>query len=101
MLIYSFNLDLIDCAAIYFLPDLLRESREHFFHKTSYLVVGTDFTTYDCIANEECAYDIKIESTIICRCNDLVRAFVVIIALHYVFNVTYSKKIEADVARDN
>ena len=62
------------------------------------MVVGTDFTTYDCIANEECASDIKIEDTTICRCNDFVRAFLVVIALHYVCNVTYSKKIEATIA---
>ena len=61
------------------------------------MVIGTDFTTYDCIANEECAFDIKIEDTT-CRCNHFVRAFLVIIALLYVFNLTYSKKIEATMA---
>ena len=70
------------------------------------MVIGTDFTTYDCIANEECSFDIKIEDTITCnhlitcnnRCNHFVRAFLVIIALTYVFNVTFSKKIEATMA---
>ena len=59
------------------------------------VVIGTDFTIYDCIANEECAFDIKIEDATTCRCNHFVRAFLVTIALPYVFNVTYSKKIEA------
>ena len=62
------------------------------------MVVGTDFTTYDCIANEECAFDVKIKDTTICRCNDFVLAFLVIIALHYACNVTSSKKIEATIA---
>ena len=105
------NVDLINCAAICFLSYLLRESPEYFFDKTSnksknnqprIVVVANDFTTYDCIANEECAFDIKSEDTNICRCNDFVQAFLVIIALHYVFNVTYSKQIEAtaDMDRD-
>ena len=62
------------------------------------MVIGTDFTTYDCIANEECAFDIKIEDSTTCRCNHFVRAFLAITALPYVFNVTYSKKIEATMA---
>ena len=74
-------LDLINCAAICFLRYLLRESSEYFFDKTSnksktnqprILVVGTDFTTYDCIANKKYAFDIKIEDTTICWCNDFV-----------------------------
>ena len=58
------------------------------------MVIGTDFTTYDCIANDERAFDIKIEDTTTYRCNHFVRVFLLIIALPYVFNVTYSKKIE-------
>ena len=55
MLIYSFNLDLINCAAACFLSNLLRESPEYFFDKTSnesnnnqprIVIVGTDFATY-------------------------------------------------------
>ena len=78
-----------------------------FFDKTStesknnqprIVVIGTDYTTYDCIANEECAFYIKIEDTTTCPCDNFVRAFQVIIALPYVFNVTYSKKIEATMA---
>ena len=62
------------------------------------MVIGTDFTTYNCIANEECAFDIKTEDTTTSRCNHFVQTFLVIIALPYVFNVTYSKKIEAAMA---
>ena len=62
------------------------------------MVIGTDFTTYDCIATEECAFVIKIEDTTTCRCNHFVQAFLVIIALPYVFNGTYSKKTEATMA---
>ena len=62
------------------------------------MVIGTNFTAYNCIANEECAFDIKIEDTTTCRCNHFVRAFLLIIALPYVFNVTHSKKIEATMA---
>ena len=78
-----------------------------FFDKTSnepknnqpgIVVTGTDFMTYNCIATEECAFVIKIEDTTTCRCNHFVRAFLVIIALPYVFNVSYSKKIEATMA---
>ena len=58
------------------------------------VVVGTDFTIYDCIANEKCSFDIKTDDTTICRCKDFVRAFLLIIALHYVFNVIYSSKSE-------
>ena len=114
MLKYYYNLDLINCAAICFLSYLLRESPEYFFDKTRdesknnqprIVVVGTDFSTYDFIANEECAFDIKIEDTTKCRCNDFVRPFLAIIALRYVFNVTYSKYdcdfYTADLARDS
>ena len=59
------------------------------------MVIETDFTTYDRIDNDECAFDIKIEDPTTCQCNHFVRAFLVIIGLPYVFNVTYSKKIEA------
>ena len=52
------------------------------------MVIGTDFTAYDCISNEERAFDIKIEYTTTCRCIHFVRAFLVIKALPYVFNVT-------------
>ena len=106
MLIYSFNLDLINCAAICFLPYLLGESPEYSFDKafkksksnqSRIVVVRTDFTTYDCITNEECAFDIKTEDTTICRCNNFVQGFPVIIALHCVFNVTYSKLVEATI----
>ena len=78
-----------------------------FFDKTStesknnqprIVVIRTDYTTYDCIANEECAFYIKIKDNTTCRCNNFVRAFQVIIALTYVFNVIYSKKIEATMA---
>ena len=78
-----------------------------FFDKTSnesknnqpkIVVSGTEFTTYDCIANEEYAFDIKIEDTTTCWCNPFVRAFLVIIALPHVFNVTYSEKIEPTMA---
>ena len=40
----------------------------------------------------------KIEDTTTCRCNHFVRAFLVIIALPYVCNLTYSKKIEVTMA---
>ena len=107
MLKYSFYLNLINCAATCFLPYLLRELPEYFSTKPSnesknnqprIVVIGTDFTIYDCIANEEYAFDIKIGDTTTCRCNHFVRAFLVIIALPYVFNVSYSKKIEATMA---
>ena len=45
------------------------------------MVVGNDFTTYDIIANEECAFEMKIEDATTCRWNDFVREFLVIIAL--------------------
>ena len=45
------------------------------------MVIGTDFAIYDCIANEECAFDIKTEDTTTCQCNHFVRVFLVIIAL--------------------
>ena len=75
-----------------------------FFDKTSnesknnqprIVAIGTDFTTYDSSAS---VFDIKIEDTTTCRCNHFLRAFLVITALPYVFNVTYSKKIEATMA---
>ena len=80
-----------------------KTSNESNNNQTRILVVGTDFATYNCIANEECASDIKIEDTATCWCNELVQAFLVIIALPCVFNIAYSKKFEAaiaDVARD-
>ena len=75
-----------------------KTSNESKNNQTRILVIGTDFTTYNCIANEEWAFDIKIENTTTSRCNHFVQTFLVIIALPYVFNVTYSKKIEATMA---
>ena len=107
LLLYSFNLDLINCAVICFLSYLLRESPEYFFGKISndsknsqprIVVIGTDFATCRCTGSEEFVFDIKIEDTAVCRYIGFVRTFLVMITLHYVFNVSYSKRIEATMA---
>ena len=63
------------------------------------MVIGTDFTNYDFIANDECAFDIEIEDFTTCRCNHLIQTFLVITAsiykLNIQLNITYSKKVEA------
>ena len=47
------------------------------------------------IVEEISVFHVKVEKITMCRCVDFVDAFAVMIALHYIFNVTYTKKIEA------
>ena len=42
-------------------------------------------------------FDIKIEQQTICRAADFVQGFTLMLALHYIFNVSYSKDIEASM----
>ena len=94
--------DIAHCAAILYLPFLLRKTPDQFFERLEHnqpriLVTGVDFTGYDMLVDEKCIFHVKLENIVICRCTDFVSAFTFMIALHYVFNVTYSKKIEATV----
>lgn len=60
------------------------------------MVSGVDLTSYDMIVEEKCVFHVKVENVTMSRCVDFVHAFAVMIAaLHYIFNVTYTKKIEA------
>ena len=49
------------------------------------------------LTDEKSIFHVKVENITMCRCVDFTHAFAVMIALHYVFNVAYSKKIEATV----
>ena len=92
--------DITHCAAILYLPFLLRETPDQFFERPEHnqpriLVTGVDFTRYDMLVDEKCIFHVKVEDIVIFRCTDFVYAFTVMIAPHYAFNVAYSKKIEA------
>ena len=92
--------DITHGAAILYLPFLLRQTPDQFFERPEHnqpriLVTRVDFTGYDMLVDEKSIFHVKVENIVICRCTDFVYAFKVMIALHYVFNVTYSKKIEA------
>ena len=89
--------DITHCAAILYLPFLLRETPDQFFERPEHnqpriLVTGVDFTRYDMLVDEKCIFHVKVEDIVICRWTDFVYAFTVMIAPHYAFNVAYSKK---------
>ena len=93
--------DIALCAAILFLQYLLTEIPDYFFfekpeHNQLRIVVsGVDLTSYNMIVEEKCVFHVNMENVTMCRYVDFVHAFAVMIALHYIFNVTYTKKIEA------
>ena len=73
---------------------------DYFFEKAAHnqpriVVGGVDFSSYDMLTDEKSIFHVKVENITMCRCVDFIHAFAVMIALHYVFNVAYSKKIEA------
>ena len=83
-----------------YLPFLLRETPDQFFERPEHIqprivVTGVDFTGYDTLVDERCIFHVKVENKVIYWCTAFVYAFAVVIALHYVFNVAYLKKIEA------
>ena len=78
--------DIAHCAAILYLPFLLRETPDQFFERSEHnqpriLVIGVDFTGYDMLVDEKCTFHVKLENIVICQCTDLVYAFTVMIAL--------------------
>ena len=57
---------------------------------------GVNLTSYNMIIEKKCVFQFGVEIVTMCKCVDFVPAFAVMIAaLHYIFNVTYTKKIEA------
>ena len=46
------------------------------------------------VVEDNVRFDIKIEQQTICRAGDFVQVFTLMIALHYIFNVSYSKDVE-------
>ena len=81
------------------LPFHLQETPDYFFKKAArnqprIVVGGVDFSSY-MLTDEKSIFHVKVENITMCRCVDFIHAFAVMIALHYVFNVAYSKKIEA------
>ena len=78
------------------LPFLLRETPDQFFERPEHnqsriLVTGVGSTGYYMLVDEKCTFHVKVENIVICQCTDFIYTFTVMIALHYVFNVTYSK----------
>ena len=47
------------------------------------------------VTDKKSAFHVKAENTMMCRSVGFSHVFIVMIALHFVFNVGYSKKIEA------
>ena len=58
------------------------------------MVSEVDLTSYDVIVEEKCVFLVKVENVTICTWVDFVHTFAVMIALHCIFSVTYTKKIE-------
>ena len=86
--------DITHCPAILYIPFLLRETPDQFFERPEHnqpiiVMTGVNFTG---LVDEKCIFHVKVENKVICRYIDFVYAFAVMIALHYVSNVAYSKK---------
>lgn len=54
-----------------------------------------NLTSYNMIIEKKSVFQFGVEILTMCRCVDFVHAFAVMIALHYLFNITYTKKTEA------
>ena len=91
--------DITHCTAIFFLTHMLRGKPDYLFEKpeqnnqSRIKVSRVDLTSYDMIVEEKCLFHVKVENFRMCTCVDFDYAFAVMIALHYIFNVTYTKKI--------
>ena len=96
---FSFGLDVQHFAAVCYLQFHLRETPVYFFEKavhnqTWIVVTGVDFSSY-MLTDKKSASHVKVEKIPMCRCVDFIHTFTVMIALHFVFSVAYSKIIEA------
>ena len=76
------------------------ETPDYFFEKAAHnqpriVVGGVELSSYDMLTDEKSIFHVKVENITMCQCVEFIHAFAVMIVLHYVFNVAYSKKIAA------
>ena len=90
---FLFISDVSSCVAIMAIPYLLRGKPEGSFNSNTIqpriAILEAPFVVEDNVR-----FDIKIEQQTICRAGDFVQVFTLMIALHYIFNVSYSKDVE-------
>ena len=77
---------------------LLHERSESFFDSNTsqprIVIVEVSSIDLAFVVEDNIRFDIKIEQQTICRVVDFVQGFTLMLALHYIFNVSYSKDIE-------
>ena len=83
------------------IPYLLRGKPEGFFNSNTIQprIATLEAPSIDLafVVEDNVRFDIKIEQQTICRAADFVQVFTLMIALHYIFNVSYSKDVEASM----
>ena len=65
-----FHSDITHCAAMLYLPFLLRETPDQFFERPEHIqprivVTGVDFTGYDTLVDEKCIFHVQVENKVI------------------------------------
>ena len=96
---FVFVSNIAHCAVTLFLPYLLRGEPDYFLQKPEHnklriVMSGVNLTSYNMIIEKKCVFQFGVEIVTMCKCVDFVPAFAVMIALHYLFNVTNTKKTE-------
>ena len=80
------------------IPYLLRGKPEGFFNSNTIqprtAILEAPSIDLAFVVEDNVRFDIKIEQQTICRAGDFVQVFTLMIALHYIFNVSYSKDVE-------
>ena len=66
-----FPSDITHCAAMLYLPFLLRETPDQFSERPEHIqprivVTGVDFTGYDTLVDEKCIFHVKAGNKVIC-----------------------------------
>ena len=90
------------CPAVCYLSFDLGEMPDYFFEKAAHnqpriVVSGVGFCSYDMLTDQKSDFHVKVENITMCRCVGFMHVFPVMIALHFILNVAYSKKIEAKI----
>ena len=99
-----FSLDTTQCAALIALPYLLREDPKNFFDQTLKQPtircrgMQMDLDAIDFTAVLKCdSFTVIVEDNELTYTRDFIHAFGIVIALHYVFNLTYATPIQASM----
>ena len=95
---YFYVLDILDCAAICFMPYLLLENPKYFFDVGGDQYPRLIFEDYNGnfaigkIIEDTAIFEVKVELYILSTTKYSIHKMVTMLARHYIFNVSYASK---------